>query len=47
VALLAQPQRGDAAAEAGADDQPVVVVVMHGPASVAKRVTGASGFTAG
>jgi hypothetical protein len=31
VALLAQPQRGDAAAEAGADDQPVVVVVMHGP----------------
>ncbi len=28
VALLAQPQRGDAAAEARADDQPVVVVFL-------------------
>ena len=41
VALLGQPQRGDAAAEARADDQPVVVEVLtHCQESLFERLRG-------
>ena len=46
VPLLGQPQRGDAAAEAGADHQPVMLEILtHRQDRVEVKMTGASGST--